>query len=286
MFSMYSCCNLDMMALTFNVCILGNGCVGKLTEDLGKLEKCQYLQLGWNLLNNKIPKSISNLKYLTVLDVSCNRLGGSLDNDVFRLLVNLETLNLSSNYLTGMIPSSIGQLVKLTILNLSSNQFTGSIPTTICNLIVLKEMKLYNNKLSGEIPLGISKLVKLQYVNLSNNQLSNGLNNLNFNFNLKQLLLNNNYIEDKIEKTISNLKKLEILYLQNNRIHGYLPDELCMLLRLRRLNACNNDLYGVIPDDIGEYGEFHMYSSYNVDGDYDNGDSNDDHHDDATPLHI
>jgi hypothetical protein len=81
--------------------------------------------------------------------------------------------------------------VKLTILNLSSNQFTGSIPTTISNLIVLKEMKLYNNKLSGEIPFGISKLVKLQYVNLSNNQLSNGLNNFNFNFNLKQLLLNN-----------------------------------------------------------------------------------------------
>jgi hypothetical protein len=59
-----------------------------------------------------------------------------------------------------------------------------------------------------------------------------------------------------------------------------------MLLRLRRLNACNNDLCGVIPDDIGEYGEFHMYSSYNVDGDYDNGGSYDDHYDDATPLHI
>jgi Leucine-rich repeat (LRR) protein len=48
-------------------------------------------------------------------------------------LTNLVTLGLSSNQLTGTIPSSLGSMTWLTSLHLSNNQFMGTFPSSLCS---------------------------------------------------------------------------------------------------------------------------------------------------------
>ena len=45
-------------------------------------------------------------------------------------------LNLSSNNLTGKLPSNLGDLSNLHVLNLSLNKIIGEIPTSICKLFL------------------------------------------------------------------------------------------------------------------------------------------------------
>lgn len=69
------------------------------------------------------------------------------------VLLNLNTLNLSGNQISGTIPAAFGFLPELTILDFSSNA------------------------LSGEIPKDISKL-GLHFLNLSKNNLTGGKSNI------------------------------------------------------------------------------------------------------------
>ena len=48
--------------------------------------------------------------------------------------MNLSSLFLPGNQLTGSIPPDIGNLTNLTSLDLSDNQLTGEIPESICDL--------------------------------------------------------------------------------------------------------------------------------------------------------
>ena len=51
-------------------------------------------------------------------------------------------LSLPSNRVTGVIPSSLGDLTSLTKLDLRGSEFTGSIPSTLGNLRNLTELLL------------------------------------------------------------------------------------------------------------------------------------------------
>nr|CAA57133.1 AWJL175 [Triticum aestivum] len=81
-------------------------------------------------------------------------------------------IDLSSNSLTGEIPTDITSLVALINLNLSSNQLSGQIPNMIGAVQSLVSLDLSQNKLYGEIPLSLSSLTSLSYLNLSYNSLS------------------------------------------------------------------------------------------------------------------
>ncbi|GBG81367.1 hypothetical protein CBR_g32040 [Chara braunii] len=91
--------------------------------------------------------------------VSCNITGrdaeGKIDPNILSF-VNLETLVLSKNRLTGEIPSDIAKLSKLVTLDLSHNNLTGEIPESLGNIVSLQNLNLQYNNLSGEIPTPLS----------------------------------------------------------------------------------------------------------------------------------
>ena len=62
-------------------------------------------------------------------------------------------LLLSSESLTGSIPSSLERLQELTHLNLNGNSLTGEIPAVLGRLENLEELRLSGNSLTGCIPL-------------------------------------------------------------------------------------------------------------------------------------
>lgn len=84
----------------------------------------------------------------------------------------LRAIDLSSNNMSGRIPSEIFKLVELRSLNLSHNQFMGRISKEIGNLKQLESLDLSSNRLFGEIPQSMSTLSFLSSLNMSFNNFS------------------------------------------------------------------------------------------------------------------
>jgi Leucine-rich repeat (LRR) protein len=55
---------------------------------------------------------------------------------------------------------------------------------------------------------------------------------------------NNNFQNEALDSTISNLKSLELFYLQNNFIIGSIPESIGDLVLLKSLNFSNNNFKG------------------------------------------
>ncbi|KAK9165525.1 hypothetical protein Scep_000716 [Stephania cephalantha] len=142
------------------------------------------------------------LPSLTVLDLRSCSVSGVIPS-TFRNLSNLNSLLLSRNNLTGIIPSTLGALSSLSLLDLGHNSFTGSIPSSFANFGNLSSLDLSFNFLSGSIPGEIGMLGSLKLLNLSGNSFSSG-----------------------IPAAIGNLSGLIELDLGFNALSGSLPAEL------------------------------------------------------------
>ncbi|MBE9561386.1 MAG: hypothetical protein IMF12_00800, partial [Proteobacteria bacterium] len=108
----------------------------------------------WNLTDN--PCSWAGIGctngHVTSIERIQNNLTGSLPD--LSSLLELQILNLSSNKLAGIIPSSLRNLTNLTVLNLKNNQLNSSIPD-VSLLTKLQTLELQNNKLENNIPFSV-----------------------------------------------------------------------------------------------------------------------------------
>ncbi|KAK4850275.1 hypothetical protein QYF36_005320 [Acer negundo] len=89
-----------------------------------------------------------------------------------RILYYMLGIDLSSNELTGDIPTEIGYLQEIIAMNLSRNSLSGSIPVSFSNLTNIESLDLSYNKLSGRIPPQLTQLNSLGTFNVSFNNLS------------------------------------------------------------------------------------------------------------------
>ncbi|KAA8529791.1 hypothetical protein F0562_034352 [Nyssa sinensis] len=160
------------------------------------------LRLRSNLFSGNIPSQLCNLSSLHILDLALNNLSGFIppclgnltgmatDLSILRyegqLLVVLKgrefvyqntlslvnSIDLSSNNLSGEVPQELAGLSRLGTLNLSINHLTGKIPESIGSLRRLETLDLSRNQFSGPIPQNMASLTALNYLNLSYNNLS------------------------------------------------------------------------------------------------------------------
>ena len=169
---------------------------------LGDCTDLEYLLLGGNRLNGKIP------------DLSA--------------LNKLKVLSLNDNDLDGDIPSWLGELTGLTRLLLGENLLKGEIPD-LSTLSQLQELTLNNNQLSGGIP-DLSALGELRKLILNNNQLSGVIPNPSALSKLEELTLNNNQLSGNLPLEWNELNKLSKLSMANNKgLKGPLSEELTVL---------------------------------------------------------
>ena len=110
-----------------------------LMRDCVELLRLKDALRGTATLNWSVDTAITSWDGVTV---------GSTPNRVTKLL-------LSSESLTGFIPSSLYSLDELTHLNFSNNSLTGEIPEQIGRLSNLAELRLSGNSLTGCIPLSL-----------------------------------------------------------------------------------------------------------------------------------
>ncbi|GKD78329.1 leucine-rich repeat-containing protein, partial [Tanacetum coccineum] len=178
-----------------------------------KSPQLSYLDLSFNNISGKLPKSLSNhdlvfidLSFncfygpipafpasISFVDLSRNKFHGGL-SFLCQLCENLEFLNISRNRITGQLPDCFRSLTNLKVLNLGHNILSGRIPPSIGYLGQLETLCLYNNSFSGELPLNLKNCTKLSLLDLG-----------------------------AIFYMICQLESLQILDLSFNNLHGTIP---------------------------------------------------------------
>uniref|UniRef100_UPI0005C9C710 probable leucine-rich repeat receptor-like protein kinase At1g35710 n=1 Tax=Fragaria vesca subsp. vesca TaxID=101020 RepID=UPI0005C9C710 len=235
-----------------------------------------YLSLSDNSLEGEIPTSIAQLCSLQHLFMSGCNLTGQLsefvqrwsacpqnpirslylsNNDLvgsfpdFTNFSSLESLDLSGNKLSGMVPDSIGKLSSLTYLSVDENQLRWTIPESIGELSRLYYLSLSGNLLSGRIPESIGKLSSLAHLDLSKNQLSGRIPDSIAQLSmLTYLNLQENLLSRKIPEQIGKMSSLEILDLSRNWLRERIPQSIGQLSSLRSINLSVNHLEGEISE--------------------------------------
>jgi DNA-binding SARP family transcriptional activator len=183
-----------------------------------------------NGLSGTLPAEISNLRELSILDLTENAIGGRIPRDLGSIR-HLNTLNLSYNQFQGRIPPELGNLRELGDLVLKGNaSLSGPIPPEIGNLRELRYLSLSSydsgTMLSGELPPELGNLQKLFHLEICNTN-----------------------ITGSIPDEIGNLTGLQFIDISNNPFSGSLPDSLGNLTNLRFFAAgeSENWLEGPLP---------------------------------------
>lgn len=219
-----------------------NGLTGTLPASLVQLRSLQYLELSENRLTGSLP-SLSFLPELQFVNLGRNQFTGGIP--AIAGLIHLQYINLGNNELSGGIPSLAG-LPSLETLFLGFNHLTGSIPS-LSGLTSLQYLGLGYNELTGNIPslAGLRSLVNLS---VSNNRLTRmpslaGLTNLQF------VDMSDNELGGNIP-SMAGLSRLDYVDLHNNQLTGSIPS-LSGLSSLRIFSVYNNRLTGNVPSPSG-----------------------------------
>ncbi|CAJ2629903.1 unnamed protein product [Trifolium pratense] len=170
---------------------------GSLPSKLCCLKKLHVLDLSLNNLSGGIPTCVNNFTSM----VEDTTKSTSLTNHMFTIInttsaiwsvhypfdislmwkgvdqrfknadMLLKSIDLSSNHLTGKIPTEMEYLFGLISLNLLRNNLSGEIISNIGNFKSLEFLDLSRNHLSGRIPSSLTHIDRLTMLDLSNNQL-------------------------------------------------------------------------------------------------------------------
>lgn len=164
---------------------------GNIPNILTKLKLLHHLNLAGNNISGTIPRGLSNLTamtqtkgivhsfpyqgYASVVGEPGNSLsvvtkGQELNYGVG--ILDMVSIDLSLNDLTGIIPEEMISLDALLNLNLSWNRLSGKIPEKIGTIRSLESLDLSRNMLSGEIPSSLSNLTYLSFLDLADNNLT------------------------------------------------------------------------------------------------------------------
>jgi len=186
------------------------------------------------------------------IELDLNNLTGVLPSSLGDL-TNLKQIYIYDNpQLSGPIPASLGNLKNLQNLFLMDNQLTGAIPAELGNCSQLTVLSVSGNQLTGPIPAQLGNLSNLYSLGLSANQLTGpipaALGNLS---NLTGLSFWRNQLTGSIPPELGNLSKLKSLDLGNNQLTGSIPPQLGNLSSLENLWLNSNQLTGSLPSQLG-----------------------------------
>jgi Leucine-rich repeat (LRR) protein/uncharacterized membrane protein len=194
-----------------------------------------------NYFTGTIPERFSSLTNLEYFSVGGNYMKGT----IYRYFLNgqlplLILFNVSSNLLTGSLPSEIKSSSKVDQVLVSSNFITGSVPASFSNLTFLIDLWLNNNDLSGTIPFSLAVFPRLKQYFIQNN---------NFEGSVSDLLIsrwetsvctnidvsNNLFTGSLVGSFFSSHTLLKTFAAVNNCLEGTIPVEICNLEYLTAL---------------------------------------------------
>lgn len=199
-------------------------------EEYGKLTDLRGLMLRQNMIFGPIPNAVADLPNLEVIDLSLNKISGTLP--VFKS-TKLRTVLLFGNLIGGSIPSNVGEFGKNMIeFDIRENELTGSIPSgnnTFEAMVNLNTLTLSQNHFSGFIPGSLGQLKQLEFLYLDKNDLVGPIPRdlLPTNSKLAEIWLHQNDLSGTIPSAFSNLVFLVDLYIDGNKFTGTIPKDIC-----------------------------------------------------------
>jgi Leucine-rich repeat (LRR) protein len=156
---------------------------------------------------------------------------------------NVTRIDLSSNNLVGILPSTLNQLSALLNFNAYDNQLTGAIPA-LTGLSALLNFNAYDNQLTGAIP-ALTGLSALQHFDVGSNQLTGTIPALTGLSALEDFDVSSNQLTGAIP-ALTGLSALRVFSADRNQLTGAIP-VLTGLSALRVFRADRNQLTGAIP---------------------------------------
>nr|GMD34052.1 receptor-like protein 12 isoform X1 [Ipomoea batatas] len=172
----------------------------RIHEKLPNIPSTMFLvDFSSNLLEGPIPKNYSGVS--ASLNLSKNKLSGTISVLCTNHSTWLDQLDLSNNFFTEKIPECLGKLNYLRSLNLANNNLFGEIPLSIGHLDQMVSLHLRSNRFVGEFPMSLQNCTSLKVLDLGNNYLTGG-------------------IPAWIGES---LKELKILCLDSNELKGSIP---------------------------------------------------------------
>ncbi|KAG7630165.1 Leucine-rich repeat [Arabidopsis suecica] len=196
---------------------------------------------------------VQNLPFLTTLDLSYNYFSGQIPSSIENFS-HLTTLDLSKNYFSGGIPSSIGNLSQLTFLDLSGNDFVGEMPF-FGTMNQLTNLYVDSNELTGIFPLSLLNLKQLSDLSLSRNQFTGTLpSNMSSLSNLEYFEAWGNAFTGTLPSSLFTIPSLTSINLRNNHLNGTLEfGNISSPSTLTVLDISNNNFIGPIPKSISKF---------------------------------
>lgn len=165
------------------------------------------------------------------------------------ILINLEQLIVSNNYITGNIPDIFGNMVNLTTLSFADNGNYNDMPSSImkCKQLQYLDLSLESVTLDD---IEWDSFPNLRYLNLSSTyQYRSWPPSLSSVSSLVTLDLSDNVYYDNIpDDAWTGLTNLEHLNLQHAGFTGKVPSSLQYMTRLKYLNLGDNGFLRPIPD--------------------------------------
>ncbi|KAI5077225.1 hypothetical protein GOP47_0007049 [Adiantum capillus-veneris] len=232
------------------ISLSGFGLQGTISSSLSNLTFLSFLDLSQNAISGPIPPFPHRLQ---ILYLSQNNLSGSIPSELANC-TQLQALDLSHNNLLSSIPPSLSSLVQLQQLELFHNRLSGAIPSQLANCTQLQDLSLSDNTLSESIPAALRNLPELKYLALYSNNLIGSipaeLGNCSSLFSLD--LSNECSYSGFLPSALGNCSGLQLLYLNGNKLQGSIPKELSDLTNLEQLYLTKNYLSGGVPPSLGK----------------------------------
>ncbi|XP_062079920.1 receptor-like protein EIX2 [Humulus lupulus] len=245
--SLGSLCNLQELSLS------ENNFNTTLSDVLESLRGCakdslEILDLRSNQLKGSFPISKAFPVFLKELSLYDDQLEGPLLH--LSKFSSLRLLDVSYNKLNGTLPDDIGKLHHLKILFLKWNSFTGTLTEAIGELQHLENLDVSSNAFTGLVTeVHFKRLSNLKRLSFLDNPLT-----LTFNstwvppFQLVDVLLGSCKLGPQFPAWLKTQKKLSLLDISNAQIYDKIPNWFSnQIFELKILNLSSNELYGPIP---------------------------------------
>ncbi|PPR90714.1 hypothetical protein GOBAR_AA29969 [Gossypium barbadense] len=221
-----------------------------------------FLMKGNSFINRDLQFHSRPNSYMSVVDLSENKIQGQIPTNICSIFPQLLGLNLSNNILEdgnnfdGRLPSidiTIVRLSPLMVMDLSNNSLSGELPRWMSNLSKLVALSLSNNQLEGSIPRDFCHIDGLKVLELSQNNFSGPIPFCSGAQSIKHLHLNRNRLSGTLGNAFFNCSSLVTLDVSENQLTGEIPNwveipiELCKLSSLSIIVLSQNNLSGPIP---------------------------------------